>query len=196
MKHKIKKTVLIIIGVISICFQGKAQSFYKISDAKSNNIKLSGTSTLHDWTMNAPLFSGEVQFGIVGNDIQTISAFNLLLQVKNLKSKEKGLDNNAYKALKAEDYKAIVFKLSSATKSSQVNDLCTFKVIGKLSLAGVTKEITMIVYCLVNANKTITCTGSQKILMSNYDIKPPSFMFGTMSTGDAVTLDFNITFKK
>jgi len=53
----------------------------------------------------------------------------------------------------------------------------------------------MDVYCIVNKDATITCSGSEKLNMTDYNVKPPSFMFGAMTTGDAVTLDFNVVYK-
>jgi hypothetical protein len=32
--------------------------------------------------------------------------------------------------------------------------------------------------------------------MSDYDVEPPSLMWGAIKTGDAVTLDFEVVYKK
>ena len=37
-------------------------------------------------------------------------------------------------------------------------------------------------------------TGSIKIVMSDYGIEPPVAMFGTLKTGDEVTIDFELKF--
>jgi len=31
--------------------------------------------------------------------------------------------------------------------------------------------------------------------MTDYNVKPPSFMFGAMKTGNTVTLDFTVVYK-
>jgi polyisoprenoid-binding protein YceI len=67
---------------------------------------------------------------------------------------------------------------------------------GNLTIAGVTIAVKMDVYCRVNNDSTITCTGSEKLKMSDYKIHPPSFMMGAMKTGDAITLDFILVYKK
>jgi hypothetical protein len=54
----------------------------------------------------------------------------------------------------------------------------------------------MDVYCVMNKDSTITCTGSDKLKMSDYQVKPPTFMMGAMRTGDAITLDFTMVYKK
>jgi hypothetical protein len=35
-----------------------------------------------------------------------------------------------------------------------------------------------------------------RIKMSEYNVEPPSFMFGAMKTGDEITVKFNVTLKK
>ncbi len=67
---------------------------------------------------------------------------------------------------------------------------------GKLTIAGVTREIAMDVYCTVNKDATITCVGSDKLNMTDYQVKPPTFLLGAMTTGDAITLDFTVVYKK
>jgi hypothetical protein len=68
---------------------------YKINESKDIDMKLSGTSTLHKWVMNAKTFSGEVEFGfLAGSDAQlsSIPSLSSSLEVKSLESGESGLD--------------------------------------------------------------------------------------------------------
>jgi polyisoprenoid-binding protein YceI len=189
--------------LIAICIIGfnsrlQAQSVYKLIGSK-NNMKLSGTSTLHNWTMNAQTFDGEAQFGFkTGNEheLSSIKALTFSLAVVDLKSGESGLDKNAYKALKSSDYKSIIYKQISATISPDNGNKFLIKTRGNLTIAGVTKEVTVPVYASVNADGTISCTGSEQLNMTDYGVKPPKFMLGAMKTGDAITLDFTLVYKK
>ena len=54
----------------------------------------------------------------------------------------------------------------------------------------------MDVYCLLNKDGTVTCTGSYTLKMTDYDVKPPTFMLGAMKTGDSITLNFTMVYKK
>jgi polyisoprenoid-binding protein YceI len=176
-----------------------SQAIYKINDSKDIDMKLSGTSTLHKWAMDAKTFSGEAQFGFkVGSDDQlaSIKSLSFSLEVQNLKSGETGLDKNAYKALKTGQYKDILYKLNSATVSLVSDNKYLVKTTGSLTIAGVTKDVAMDVYCVINKDASITCTGSKKLKMSDYQVKPPSFMLGAMKTGDAITLNFVLVYKK
>jgi polyisoprenoid-binding protein YceI len=198
MKKQFKQVFLL----MTICLAAftpllHAQSMYKVDDSKDNDMKLSGTSTFHNWAMNAKHFSSEAQFVFkAGNQLLSIKSLNFSLIVDNLKSGESGLDKNAYKALKADQYKTIIYTLTSTTVSSGKGNKYTVKAQGNLNIAGVTKPVAMTTSCTVNADGTITCSGSYKLKMSDYQVKPPSFMLGAMKTGNAITLDFTSVYKK
>ena len=188
--------------MIAVCIIGlnsTAQTIYRITDSRDIDMKLSGTSTLHKWTMDAKTFSGEAQFGFThgnGGKLNSLKTLSFSLVVKDLKSGDKGLDKNAYKALKTDEYKDIDYKLISATVGPETEGRYLLKTKGDLTIAGVTKVVTMDVYCALNTDATITCTGSDKLNMTDYQVKPPTFMLGAMKTGDAITLDFTLVYKK
>jgi len=189
---------MIAIGIMSLTSNLYAQSIYKLTDSKDIGMKLSGTSTLHNWTMNASAFGGEAQFEVKqdSRQLSAIKSLTFSLAVQDLKSGESGLDKNAYKALKTSTYKDIVFKLLSATVTPGKDNKYLVKAQGNLTIAGVTKEVTINATAVVNENGTITCTGSHQLNMTDYGVKPPTFMLGAMKTGDAITLDFTMVYKK
>jgi polyisoprenoid-binding protein YceI len=197
MKISIQQVWLIVIIFISGFNQHLySQEVYKINESKDINMKLSGTSTLHKWTMNAKTFNGEASFGFTNHLLSKISSLNFSLAVQDLKSGEKGLDKNAYKALKTNQYKDILYTLTSAKVTPEKDKRYLVTTTGKLSIAGVTNDVSMDVYCVVNQDNSITCTGSDKLKMTDYQVKPPSFMLGAMKTGDAITLDFTLVYKQ
>ena len=195
-KQALILTVVCIMGFSSMLH---AQSIYKINDSKDIDMKLSGTSTLHSWSMDAKTFAGDANFSFKPGNAGQLSAIRSLtfsLAVANLKGSESGLNKNAYKALKTKEYKDIDYKLISATVSPEKDNRFLIKALGNLTIAGVTKEVSMDVYCVINKDATITCTGSEKLNMTDYAVKPPKFMLGAMTTGDAITLDFTLVYKK
>jgi polyisoprenoid-binding protein YceI len=189
-------SITLIMGTLQLIH---AQTKYKIQETKDIDMKLSGTSTLHNWVMETQTFTGDAQFGFKSGSASQLNSLQSLtfnLNVKDLKSGEKGLDKNAYKALKTDQYKDIVYKLSSAVVMSEKDGKFLIKTKGNLSIAGVTKDVAMDVYAVLNKDGSITCTGSDKLLMSDYQVKPPKFMLGAMKTGDAITLNYTIVYKK
>jgi polyisoprenoid-binding protein YceI len=198
MKNNFKYAlVLTVICTLAFGRTLHAQSTYKINDSKDIDMKLSGTSTLHKWTMDTKTFSGDADFNFKSaGELSALNSLTFALAVVDLKSGESGLDKNAYKALDTKDHKDIIYKLISATVTPQGDGKYLVKAHGNLTIAGVTKEVTMDVYCTVNKDETITCKGSEKLNMTDYAVKPPKFMLGAMKTGDAITLDFTLVYQK
>ncbi len=198
MKNNSKRSVtLMVCCLLSFGQVALAQSTYTISDSKSNDMKLSGTSSLHDWEMKASVFSGKAQFDFKNGDDQTLVGLNSLtfsLPVTNLKSDKNGLDKNAYEALNSNKHKNIIYTLLTAKVSPEKDHKFLIKTTGNLGISGITMEVAMDVYCIVNKDATITCSGNEALKMSDYKVKPPSFMWGAMKTGDAITLDFSVVY--
>lgn len=196
MKNSFRKVVFLFVLLAGSGIAG-AQSVYKIVNSQAMDMTLSGTSTLHKWTMSAQNTHGEAKFGFnPQNTLNSISALSFSLPTINLKSKDKKLNKNAYKALKTTQHKNIIYKMGTAKVMPEDEGKYLVKTNGDLSIAGVTKNVDIDVYCVVNKDATITCTGSEKLKMTDYDVKPPSFMAGAMKTGDDVTLNFTLLYKK
>lgn len=188
----------ILLSLIGLCSIGYSQSTYKVENTNDIGMKLMGTSTLHDWEMESRKMTGVGEFVFESGSEKELTSLNSLtfsIEVTDLKSDSETLDKNAYEALKSEDYKDINYKLSASTLSPEKGGFL-LKSKGKLTIAGVTKDIVMDVHIVVNTDGTITCKGSYKLNMTDYSVKPPSFMFGAMKTGDAITLDFAVVYKK
>jgi polyisoprenoid-binding protein YceI len=96
------------------------------------------------------------------------------------------MDKNAYNALKTDKFKSIQFTVVSSTIQKNA-----VQATGNLSIAGITKPVQIEAICS-NNNGTLICTGSKKIKMSDFQVEAPVFMFGTVKTGDEITISFNL----
>ncbi len=191
--HLTKKLVLLIgIGLI-FTFNSFAQVKYL---SKGNlSIIVSGTSTLHDWDMKSNSGSFEGLFTLNANNaITAVSGVSFSTTAVSLKSGKGSMDKNAYKALKSDKAATITFSATNCTVTAIDANNFLIKSSGKLTLAGKTLDADMNATCKVNADKSINVMASKKISMKDYAMEPPSFMMGTIKTGNDVTLkfDFNI----
>lgn len=168
--------------------RASAQTYKAVAGSE---IKVIGTSNIHDWTMVATSTTGEAQLTVKGGQLSDITALTFTLPVKNLKGKEDLLNSRAYKAMKADKNPNITYKLSSATVTGDV-----IKSTGALTISGVTKEVTLQAKGTENADGTITVTGSRKIKMSEFGVQPPSFMLGALKVADEVTVSFTLKLRK
>lgn len=180
--------VLVAMG-IGITQNSQAQTLYKATAGSS--LAVNGTSNIHDWKMEVKSIPAEVVLEVEGTQVTDIKSLNFTLPVKNLKGKEDLLNSRAYKAMKEDAHKNISFKMTSGSVSQNI-----IKVNGNLTIAGVTKPVTLQAKAIVNADGTVTCIGSRKLKMSDHGIAPPSFMLGALKVADDITIDFNLKLKK
>jgi hypothetical protein len=177
-----------------------AQDIYEINSySKATSITVSGTSNIHDWNMTSPALvcSALMAYDNTGSaSTLNVSKFEFSVAVKTLKSGKGKMDDKTYTALKADKHSIITYKLISATASSYKKDGFNIQSTGTLTIAGVTKQIDMMVACQVKPDGTIICVGSKKLKMTDYDVQPPTALLGTITSGNDITISFILDLKK
>lgn len=190
MKTIRKKIALLLLAQLAV-LAAIAQVKYHAKDGMQ--FKVSGTSTLHDWTMQSPKGDANALFTFSADGkLSGLTFLSFAMPAGSLKSDKSSMDKNAYKALKTDKHAAIKYDLASATVTPDGTIQCT----GRLTLAGVTQDEPLLATAKINADQSITVKGSKKISMKKYSIDPPSFMMGTVKTGNDVTITFELTFKR
>ena len=185
-------TLLMVVFTTMLSFSTKGLLNDTKYRAQTLQIVISGTSTLHDWDMKSSKGSADVNFDFAGDKLTGISGLNFNMPAESLKSEHSMMDKNAYKALKTDDHKTISFVQSSATVSAVDATTYQLKLVGKLTIAGTTKITDLVATAKYNpADKSFTVSGSKKFNMSEYGVKPPTVMMGTIKTGDPLTVTFN-----
>jgi len=184
------------LGLGLILFMG---AFAQVKYTNRNNASLtvSGTSTLHDWDMKSA--QGNCEATITLNAAGALTALNGLSFSTNtaeLKSGKGAMDKNAYKALKTDKNPTITYVAATATVSLISGTDYLVKTNGKLTIAGTTLDAEVTANCKVHPDKTVTVMGSKKLSMKEFGMVPPSFMMGTIKTGNDVTLKFDFTLNK
>lgn len=147
---------------------------------QNSNIKIDGTSTLHDWTMTST--QGSFSGNLSGNAINDVK---FVLKSTSIKSKESAMDKNAYKSLQTSKYPEITFTAPSIIVGSSTLS-------GNLTVAGTTRGVKIPV-TVTKSGDAYVIKGNTRIKMSAFGITPPSFMMGTIKTGDDITITFNVT---
>jgi polyisoprenoid-binding protein YceI len=184
-RSKRTKNLALVLGFIALSFTLSAQTNLKQADG--SYITVAGTSTLHEWTMTSLQAAVQATFQMDEKGIPSqLKSLSVSVPSESLKSAHKAMDKNAYSALKVDKFKNIGFTLSSTSAQHEI-----FQCVGILSIAGVTKSISFDATCRQKDN-SLRCTGSKAIKMSDFQVEAPSFMFGTVKTGNEITISFNI----
>lgn len=173
----------------------KAQTNYKALPGKDVAIKVLGTSNIHDWTMTATGIESQGQFKFDAGQLEALTSFSLVAEAKSLKSESTSMDGRCYKTIKADQYPRITFKLGSATVTGVQKNKYTIKASGELTISGTSQPAVLTVTAVVNPDNSITCSGAQKIKLTDYKIEPPTFLLGAMKVYNDLTIQYNITYK-
>jgi hypothetical protein len=190
MKKLLFKVLLVVIAVGFTNMAGIAQS--KLT-SKNVSIEISGTSTLHDWTMKGSGGICTADYSFDGTGKMTgIQNMTFSVPVNLLKSGKGAMDKNAYKALKTDKNPNIMAKFNLATILGTSNQNYNANTSLALTIAGKTLEVPLTANVKVTGN-TITVTAEKSIDMKDWEVVPPSFMMGSVKTGKDVKVKVNFT---
>lgn len=132
----------------------------------------------------------ELEDLIRGHYIKTVE---LIVPVDQLTSGDKGLDANMRKALKGDRFPEIRFRMDSYEASpSRAGVSFQITLHGRLSLAGAERKIDVVAKA-VRVRDGIRLDVSKDLLMTDYQIKPPVMMLGTIKTKNLVAVRFGAT---
>jgi polyisoprenoid-binding protein YceI len=167
---------------------GVSQSQNYKASAEQSRVIIEGTSNIHDWEIEVEDLESQLQLVNDQQDELSIQSIIFTVPVKSMKNGKGGMDKNTYKALDADDYKFINFKSTSIKKSAG-----TYFAAGNLTIAGTTKKVE-IPFEISKINNQIKLSSTYKINMLDYNIDPPKALFGTITTGENVTVMTNLTY--
>ncbi|MBI5203000.1 MAG: YceI family protein, partial [Elusimicrobia bacterium] len=119
------------------------------------------------------------------------AALTLKVPVAGLKSKHSGLDKNLRKALSADKNPDIVFELASYAVETATGGRRELLGTGSLTVAGVTKQ-RVIRAALREDAETLSLDGEHELLMTDFGVKPPTALLGTVKAADKIVVKFHL----
>ena len=158
-------------------------------------VEINGTSNLHDWTMTSEAAEGEVLLFMEKGKLIEIEQLHFKTRANTLKSGKKTMDNICYEALKAEDHPMITFSLLEVKSITNGTGNYTITATGWMTIAG-TKRVETITATGTVSNGMIEFTGKHSMKMTDFDVEPPTALFGTLKTGDELEVVFRTKFSK
>ncbi len=195
-----KELKIYVLGfLILIAYQvGYTQSVkYSVSD--ETKMTVSGTSTLHDWTSEVNEVKGfvEVDENFAGdgkiNVDDVVKLVNISVPVKSIISPRGAtMDKKTYNALKSEEHPEIIFALKDNKVTSVNGEGFTVEASGDLTIAGVTKHVAFPVHGKLLSGDKMNFEGAYKLNMLEYEMEPPTAMFGQIVTGEEVEIKFDL----
>ncbi|WP_395260135.1 YceI family protein [Halalkalibaculum sp. DA3122] len=165
-----------------------------------SSMTIEGTSTIHDWEadveemkLTADLSENLFESAVPAS-AEFIKALSFSAVVESIESGKGGMNNKIYDALKEKDHPEITYTLSEAelVSSDESTGTFTLDTTGELTVAGTTQTISFPVEGTLSDGENVRFQGSYSLNMKDYDVDPPSAVFGTIKAGEEVTISFNV----
>jgi polyisoprenoid-binding protein YceI len=176
-----------------------AQAIARVSVAPTSKLWIEGTSNVHDWKCETTTIDAAIDIDALAAQLaaappKMLKKVVVKVPVKSLKCGHGKMDDNMYKALKADQNSEISYIMASfETLPNESKDDFTLRVVGKLTLAGAENTITMDIAATRLADGTIKVIGTVPVKMTAFGVTPPTAMFGAIKTGDEVKVKFELT---
>ena len=191
--------ILLLVTTLSAESQNPVTEAYTL--AEQSTMTVEGTSTIHDWELEVKDLSTSVALNpeLLQNEqpASPVSNVSLTVPVKKMDSGKGGMNRKIYGALKEDEHPNITFSLDSTELATPPeNGSFTLNVSGNLTIAGHTRAISLPVTGTLTEEGNLRFAGSYKLNMTDYKVDPPTAVFGTIRSGEEVTIKFDLLFAK
>ena len=187
-------TSLALTALCTFAGSARAQSI-RLAVAPESKLWIEGGSNLHGWSCKASSIDAMIDVDeafLKSNSPTLLKKVQVKVPVRNLKCGHGGMDNNLYKALKADDAPDISYILGTFDVVPGASDAFTVKSVGTLKIAGSEKTVNMDVTASKQPDGSLRAEGELPLLMTDFGVKPPTAMLGTLRTDNKVTVKFTL----
>jgi hypothetical protein len=197
-----RKTIVMtsaLIAVAAASAGAQSPSAIRLRLEPGSELSISGTSSMHPFEckttkMNAYVDVDPGYTKDLTKVAKPIVSVQVNIAVKSLSCGNKTMDKNMFATLKADkpENQIIRYTLSGYDVINAAATEFAAKTNGTLVIGGKSKVIAMnIVAERLGAGKA-SAKGEDTLLMSDFGIKPPSFMFGTLKVHDEIKVKFDL----
>ena len=161
---------------------------------------VTGTSNVRDFecaagsvTVDVASLPGAV--ALIASGEKAVQGVGVRVPAAQLDCKNGKMNSHMLKALKATEHPEIVFELTSYELAT-ITPGVKVTLVGDLTLGGVKKSITLIAKAAAVDGGALKVTGVQDIVLSDYGLKAPTLMMGTLKVQDLVQVHFDLLLKE
>ena len=195
-------TPMLSVLALALAATVSAQNLTKFEAQPGSKVKIDGTSTVHDWTVEGGIIGGvlELDAKFAADPSKALpgkvpAKVEATIPVRSVKSGKKAMDDIMHAAMKQPTHPKIEYRLTELTLKEtpkSADGPFTFDSKGELSVAGVTNKVAFpVTMTRVDKNKMKT-TGTTSVKMTSFGIQPPApkIALGLIKTGDDVKIAF------
>ncbi len=165
----------------------------------ASELTIEGTSSLHAFhcktnKMNAYVDVDPGYTKDLTKVARPIVSVKINIVVRTLSCGNGQMDKNMYSTLKADENPIIKYTMSGydILDGSASPTAFVAKTTGTLMISGQEKTVAMKINAERLSDGKATAQGEQDVLMTDFGIKPPSFMFGRLKVGNEIKVKFSL----
>ena len=196
-----RKTLLTVSALMAVATTAAAQSAsaIRLRLDPGSEVTIEGTSSLHSFHCKTNKIKAyvDVDPGYT-KDLTKIArpivSVKVNIVVRTLSCGNGQMDKNMYSTLKADENPLIKYTLSGydILDGSASPTAFAANTTGTLMISGQEKSVAMKINAERLSDGKATAKGEQAVLMTDFGIKPPSFMFGRLKVGNKIIVKFNL----
>jgi polyisoprenoid-binding protein YceI len=164
-----------------------------------SRIWVGGTSPVRGWECRATTFGVTVESSpnaaatVLAGE-KAVASVDLAIPIEKLECGNGQMNGHMRKALKAQEHPQIAFKLSSY-ELTRSGDSLMVTMAGSLTIGGTEKPIELAALATAAPDGALRVAGTYQLKMTEFGLKPPTLMFGTMKVHDLVKVGFDVLLK-
>ncbi|MCH8171293.1 MAG: YceI family protein [Bacteroidetes bacterium] len=199
-----KLIIIIVLFFGSISILGQSNNSITYLDfglLSKSSIEFKGESTINTFNFRSESLKGNGAF-IIDNFLKDSSYIaEISVDIESFDSGSDLMNSDMYDALKYEDYPLINFKLikiNNIEESNSVKKIFNADIKGVLTVGGKSNKMDIIFEIVMLSDSTFYLKGNKSISMPDFNIDPPSKLFGLIQVDDTLIIYFNlyVKFKK
>lgn len=195
------RTTLVLVSVLGlspalVAWQAAGEP---LSLEPQSRLWIDGKSTVRKFSCKAPVFTvdvdatqGAVTAVLAGT--KAVRTVTLAVPAAKMDCGNGTMNEHMMKALKAKDAPTIEFKLTGYDVAKGGLGV-QGNLAGTLTLGGQTRPISVAAQAAAAPNGALHVTGAYQLNMTEYGLKAPSLMMGTMKVDPVVTVNFDLFLK-
>jgi hypothetical protein len=196
-----RNTLLTVSALMAVAVTARAQSAsaIRLRLDPTSEVSIEGTSSMHAFhcKTNKIMAYVDVDPGYT-KDLtkiaRPIASVKVNIVVRTLTCGNGQMDKNMYSTLDADKNPIIKYTMSGydILDGSAKPSAFVAKTTGTLVISGQEKVISMKINAERLSDGKATAQGEENVLMTDFGIQPPSFMFGTLKVGNEIKVKFNL----
>lgn len=190
------RILLLLLTITLLCLPQKVTGqSSQFTLTQKETFRITGDSNVRAWQAEIQSASGVLTLSSdeLGS-VNRIEALSLSIQVDQILSESNVLNGTMHNSLKSSEHPQITFTLQELISAEPEGDGLRIQATGVVHAAGVNHPVTMNVRAQED-DGTIRFEGSHSLLMSDFDIEPPTAMMGMFRAADEIEILFDLIFE-